>query len=68
MFCKREYNYYPFGLKHEGYNTVKTGVENKYKYNGKELLDELGLNFYDYGWRNYDPALGRLMSIDPLAE
>ncbi|MFG4002093.1 RHS repeat-associated core domain-containing protein [Flavobacterium aquidurense] len=68
LAIKEASNFYPFGLKQEGYNTIKTGVENKYKYNGKELQDELGLNFYDYRARNYDPALGRWMNIDPLAE
>ena len=38
----------------------------QYKYNGKEFQDELGLNMYDYGWRNYMPDVGRWMNIDPL--
>jgi RHS repeat-associated protein len=61
-----ENHYYPFGLKHSYTNTVVSDY--KYKYNGKELQDELGLNLYDYGARNYDPAIGRWMNIDPLAE
>jgi RHS repeat-associated protein len=63
-----ENNYYPFGLKHNNYNVDNFQPGYKYKFNGKELQDELGLNEYDYGARNYDPALGRWMNIDPLAE
>ncbi|URC11763.1 RHS repeat-associated core domain-containing protein [Flavobacterium sp. B183] len=62
-----ESNYYPFGLKHTRYNDY-VASNNKYKYNGKELQDELGLNMYDYHARNYDPAIGCWMNIDPLAE
>jgi RHS repeat-associated protein len=45
---------------------IKTGFS--FKFGGKELQEELGLNDYDFGARNYDPALGRWMNIDPLAE
>jgi RHS repeat-associated protein len=65
-----ENNFYPFGLKHNGYNNTitSTNAGQKLKYNGKELQDELGLNFYDYGARNYDPAIGRWMNMDEMAE
>ncbi len=43
-------------------------VKFKYKYNSKELQDELGLNVYDYGARVYDPAVPRFWQVDPLAE
>ena len=43
-------------------------VAQKKGFGGKELQDELGLDWYDVSARNYDPALGRWMNVDPLAE
>ncbi|MGV0923422.1 DUF6443 domain-containing protein [Empedobacter tilapiae] len=64
-----ENNYYPFGLKHSAYNNTNLANANyKYKYQGQERQDELGLNWDSFKWRNYDYAIGRFMSIDPLAE
>jgi RHS repeat-associated protein len=39
---------------------------NKYKFNGCEYQDELGLNLYDMDFRDYDPAIGRWFGIDPV--
>lgn len=44
------------------------GTSYKYGFGGKELEDKAGSNWYDFGARNYDAALGRWMNIDPLAE
>ncbi|CAI8218033.1 MAG: Uncharacterised protein [Formosa sp. Hel1_33_131] len=64
-----ENNYYPFGLKHKGYNNVINGTENDFHtYNGKEHEKSLGLNWHDYGARRYDASLGRWLSTDPYAE
>lgn len=63
---KRQNNYYPFGLKHEGYNGINSATPSyKYKYNGKEF-QETGM--YDYGARFYMPDIGRWGVVDPLAE
>ena len=63
-----EKNYYPFGLQHRGYNKVHLAENNYWTYNGKELEDELGLDWTDYGARRYMTDLGRWASIDPLAD
>ena len=38
----------------------------KYKYNFKEWQDELGLNLYAMDMRQYDPAIARWTSTDPI--
>ena len=60
--AKEQNEYYPFGL-----NYTATTYQ-PYKYNGKELDTKGGLNWYDYGARHYDAALGRFLTVDPLAE
>ena len=40
----------------------------KFGFGGKELSEELGLEWMDFSARNYDASLGRWMNIDPLAE
>ena len=57
-------DYYPFGgLMSNGCNNVQP-----YKYNGKELDQKGGLDWYDYGARMYDATLGRFMKTDRFLE
>jgi RHS repeat-associated protein len=55
-------HYYPFG------STFTSTSVQPYKYNGKELDTKNALNWYDYGARHYDAALGRWFVVDPLSE
>ena len=58
-------SYYPSGLPWSDGSGVSTQT---YKYNGKEFVEMHGLDTYDYGARGDYPAMGRFMTVDPLAE
>ena len=58
-------HYYPFGM---SFTEGSATSHQPYKYNGKELDTERGLNLYDYSARYMDPALGRFSTVDPMAE
>ncbi|WP_419716004.1 RHS repeat domain-containing protein [Chryseobacterium mucoviscidosis] len=61
-----ENNFYPFGMKHEGYNQTTGNPAYSYQYNGKELQTERGWS--DYGARMYMSDIARWGVTDPLAE
>ena len=47
-----ESNYYPFGLKHKGYNNVVNGIENNHlTFQGQEISKELGYNMHEFKFR-----------------
>ncbi|MEL7002300.1 MAG: RHS repeat-associated core domain-containing protein [Bacteroidota bacterium] len=61
-------DYYAFGLTHSnGYQRV-SNLRNDFKYNGKEEITDLGLDWYDYGARMYMSDIGRWGVVDPLAD
>lgn len=67
-----ENHYYAYGLRIAALSSRKLGntyeglLKNDYLYNEKELLEDADLNWYDYGFRFYDPQIGRFPQLDPL--
>ncbi|WP_373552384.1 DUF6443 domain-containing protein [Haliscomenobacter sp.] len=64
----QENHFYPFGLAMEGPWVNDPAEDNKYQFNGKELNDDFGLGWMDYGARWYDASVGRWNGVDRLAE
>jgi RHS repeat-associated protein len=60
-------DYYPFGLTFNSY-TRENAVPNRWKFQGQEHVDDLGLNWDSFKWRNHQPDIGRFFNVDPLAE
>jgi RHS repeat-associated protein len=58
----------PFGMVMEG-RSYMAGSGYRYGFNGKEKDSEGlggGCSTYDYGFRIYNPAIGKFLSVDPL--
>jgi RHS repeat-associated protein len=63
-----QYNeYYPFGLQTASSWTRDNSLGNNFLANGGTELNSTS-NLYDLDYRNYDPVLGRMYGVDPLAE
>ncbi len=62
-------DYYPFGMQMPGRRYADNGSY-RYGFNGKEKSDEIygEGNIYDYGFRIYNPRLGKFLSVDPLSK
>jgi len=69
---RQKTDYYPFGMVMNQSPHTGSSPQNKFLYNGKELRDDViagqKLDWYDYGARMYDAAVGRWHVVDPLAE
>ncbi|MDJ1505730.1 RHS repeat-associated core domain-containing protein, partial [Xanthocytophaga agilis] len=63
----QENHYDPWGLNLVGIE-VENNPNDKFQYNGEEKQEELGLNWMDYGFRNYDAQLGRWHAVDPVSD
>jgi RHS repeat-associated protein len=59
-------DYYPGGALFNSY-IRENSVVNKYKYQKKEYQEDLGLNLYDFHWRQYDPWDLHTTTMDPHA-
>ncbi len=59
-------DYYPMGGIQSGEFNRSIASNYNYKFQGKELQLENGLQLYDFGARMYDPTVGRWFNTDPL--
>ena len=51
-----------------GMELARPGDSQPYRFLGNELYTSNSLGLYDFNARMYDPALGRFLSVDPMAE
>jgi RHS repeat-associated protein len=61
-------DYYPFGMQIKEREWSDSTFSYRFAFNGKEQDNEVSGNgnSYDYGFRIYNPRLGKFLSVDPL--
>ncbi|MCD4735516.1 MAG: hypothetical protein K8R53_05700 [Bacteroidales bacterium] len=64
----QEDHYYPFGMTMGGLDYNYGNTDNKYLHQGKELQEDFGLMWHDFGARMYDAQLGRWHCPDPMEQ
>ena len=60
-------DYYPFGLRYNSYSRENNLLNKTELFQGQEHIDDLGLNWDSFKWRNHQPDIGRFFNVDPLA-
>jgi RHS repeat-associated protein len=63
---EKSYKYYPFGMQTANSWTRENTTGNNFLANGGTELNTTS-NLYDLAYRNYDPVLGRMNGVDPVA-
>ena len=67
---KQANDYYPFGSLLYGRDVSAGSEDYRFGFNGKESDSEwqnTSGSIYDYGFRIYNPRIGKFLSVDPLA-
>jgi RHS repeat-associated protein len=62
--------YYAFGMENPALSTqaLKQNYHaNRKKFENQEFNDDLGLNYNEFKFRDYDPQIGRFVQVDPIA-
>ena len=61
-------DYYPFGLGMAGRSFSDSTYRYGFNAKEKDQSGEFGNTTYDYGFRIYNPAIGKFLSVDPLTK
>jgi hypothetical protein len=61
------FNYYPFGMEMDGPWKRATSGDERYLYNGKEVVDNGSLRWHDYGARCVDPKADAFAGWSPYS-